>query len=363
MSQPIPEAIRALMRPTAAELEPYDPAFAPSRINLSANENTYGLPEELRVELDKALARTATNRYPDPMAGELREEIAAWHGVAPEQVCVGNGGDELLFNLFLAFGGTGHRMVNVAPTFSVYQLYAELVETEVVTVARDPETYEVDVDALVREAAGAHLVVVCSPNNPTGNLIAPADVARLCEACPGIVLIDEAYGEFSPEGSSAEPLLSRYSNLVVLHTFSKAFCLAGCRVGYVLANPGVVAALAAVRQPYSVSVLDQAAALVLARHREAVAPTVAAICAERQRLQGSLAALPGVRVWPSAANFLLVRLPRAHELRATLRDEFSILVRDFSQDAGLADCLRVTVGMPDENDAVISAVAQILGRY
>ena len=362
MAQSIPESVRALLRPSAASLEPYDPAFTPSRINLSANENTYGLPKDVHRKLVDALASVPTNRYPDPMSGELREAIAAWHGVAPEQVCVGNGGDELLFNLFLAFGGSGHVMVNVPPTFSVYRLYAELVETQVKDVPRDPETFEVDMGALLEAARTANLVVVTSPNNPTGNLLSVEDAARLCEACPGVVLLDEAYMEFASAEDTAEPLLARYDNLVVLHTFSKAFCLAGCRVGYVLSSPGVIGALAAVRQPYSVSVLDQTAAQVLAQERDALASTIATIRSERERLSSGLAALDGVTVWPSAANFLLVRLPDAHQVRCTLRDEYSILVRDFSQAPGLRDCLRITVGTPEENDAVIAAVSQILER-
>lgn len=360
MAEPIPGAIRALLRPSAAKLEPYDPAFTPSRINLSANENTYGLPPEVHRKLAQALAEVPTNRYPDPLSGDLRAAIASWHGVDPSQVCVGNGGDELLFNLFLAFGGSGHVMVNVPPTFTVYRLYAELLETRVVDVPRDPVTYEVDVDALVDAARGANLVVVTSPNNPTGNLMPVDAVARLCQACPGVVLADEAYMEFAEPADSAEPLLATYDNLVVLHTFSKAYCLAGVRVGYVLSSPGVIGALAAVRQPYSVSVLDQAAGLVLAGEREALAPTIATIKAERARLSRGLAALPGVTAWPSAANFVLVRLSQAHQARETLRDDYSILVRDFSQAPGLTDCLRITVGTPQENDAVVDALGQIL---
>lgn len=360
MAITIAPEIRALMRPSAARLEPYDPAFTPTRINLSANENTYGLPPEVRKAVDAALAAAPTNRYPDPLANELRREIASWHDVEPDNVIVGNGGDELLFNLFLAFGGEGHVMIDVPPTFSVYRLYAELVETPVEDVARDPETFEPDEDALIEAAARAHLVVLTSPNNPTGNLVSPELVERLCDACPGIVLADEAYGEFAPEGSSAEPLLASHSNLVVLHTFSKAFCLAGFRVGYLLADPSVIAALAAVRQPYSVSVPDQAGALTLARHRDELAPTIKTIVEERGRLGEALMELPGVTVWPSAANFLLVRLPQAHAMRGKLRDQYSILVRDFSSTPGLADCLRITVGTPEENDAVIAAIAELL---
>lgn len=362
MAVRIPSGVRDLMRPSAAALEPYDPAFSPARINLSANENTYGMPADVRARVSEALAAVATNRYPQPLSDELRAELARWHGVVPEQVCVGNGGDELLFNLLLAFGGSGHTLVNCPPTFSVYRLYAELLETTVVDVSRDPETFVPDVDGLVKAARSAHLVFVTSPNNPTGDLFPARGIERLCGACPGIVLADEAYIEFSGEGASVEGLLAACPNLVVLHTLSKAFCLAGARIGYVLGSPSVIAALNAVRQPYSVNVLSQAAALSVVRNREAFEPTIERIVSERGRLSAALAALPGVRVWPSFANFLCVRLPNAHTARVRLRDEFSILVRDFSQAPGLADCLRITVGTPQENDAVIDSISVINGR-
>lgn len=362
MPQGISDKIRAVMRPSAAALEPYDPAFSQVRVNLSANENTYGMPPEVKAAVDKGLCDAVTNRYPQPLSNELRSELARWHGVGEDHVIVGNGGDELLFNLFLAFGGRDHVLVTCEPTFSVYRLYAELVETTVVDVPRDPETFECDADALVEAASRASIVVVTSPNNPTGNLFPIEQTRRLCEACPGVVLLDEAYMEFAPDGSSAEPLLAEYDNLAVLHTLSKAFCLAGGRIGYVLASPSVVNALAAVRQPYSVNVFSQAAGLAAVRNRKAFEPTIASIASERERLLDELASMEdlGVTVWPSAANFLLVRMPDAHVVRDRLRDEFSILVRDFSSASGLRDCLRVTVGMPDENDALLEALRQLL---
>jgi histidinol-phosphate aminotransferase len=353
--------VRALMRPSAAALEPYDPAFSPVEVILSANENNYGIPPEVKPALAAAVAEAAWNRYPVPLAGELREKLAAWHGVAPEQVIVGNGGDELLFNFFLAFGGAGHALVSCPPTFSVYGLYASMVETPVVEVPREKD-FAPNVDALVEAARTATLVVVTSPNNPTGDLFSRAGVRRLCEACPGIVLVDEAYIEFADPGSSVEDLLDEYENLAVLHTFSKAFALAGARVGYVLANPAVVAAFAAVRQPYSVSVLDQAAALAAVTHRDAFQPVIQAIRQDRGRLSDMLGGLAplGVRVWPSQANFICTRVPHAHDVWRRLRDEHSILVRDFSSTSGLADCLRITVGKPEENDLVVAALKSIL---
>lgn len=358
------DRMRALVQPRLADFEPYDPAFTPTRINLSANENTYPMPAAVRAELDRALAATPLNRYPDPMSGELRAAIAERHGVEPRQVCVGNGGDELLFNFLFAFGGAGRTLLNLPPAFSEYELFAQMSETAVVNVWRDPATFEIPEDEALAAAAEADLVIVTSPNNPTGNLIAPEFAERLCAACRGLVMVDEAYIEFARPGASVQPLRERCPNLVILHTLSKAFGEAGIRCGYVLAAADVIDVFAAVRQIYSVNVLTQAAGLVAIRERAAFAPVVEKICAERARmlagLEGLTAGVIGAVVWPSEGNFLLVRLPGAAEVRRRLRDDYDILVRDFSAAPGLAGCLRITVGTPEENDAVLRALTDLV---
>ncbi|WP_058269961.1 histidinol-phosphate transaminase [Olsenella massiliensis] len=362
MALTIPSDMRPLLRPSAAALEPYDPAFSEVRINLSANENTHELPRAVRESLDGALRQLPTNRYPSALADDLRALVADWHGVGPDQVVVGNGGDELLFNLLLAFGGAGRPLLTFPPDFSVYGLYAGLVETPVLRVGRDPETLRVNEAAALEAAPSANLVIVTTPNNPTGDVVSPDFVAALCDACPGVVLADEAYVEFAGDGADCAALLEEHANLAVLRTLSKAYQLAGVRLGYVLANPAVVAALAAVRQPYSVNVLSQAAASVAVRLREEFEPSIREIREQREHMRTRLEGLAskGVRTWPSSANFLLVRLPRAHEVWGRLRDEHSILVRDFSAAPALADCLRITVGTPAENDAVITALGTLL---
>lgn len=354
------DRVKALVQPHLRTLEPYDPNFTPTRVNLSANENTYDVPAPARALIDEALAATPTNRYPDPMSNDLRDELAAWHGVSRENVIVGNGGDELLYNFLLAFGGPSRTLVNVPPTFSEYAFFASLTQTGVRDVWRDPETFFPQADELVAAAGEASLVILTSPNNPTGD-VAPLElVARVCDACPGLVMVDEAYGEFAEPGTSAEALLAEHDNLLVLHTLSKAFALAGARCGYVIAAPDAIDALAAVRQIYSVNVLTQAAALAAVRARAEFDPTVEKIVSERTRLYESLARVEGVRVWPSEGNFVLVRMAGASRVRERLRDERSILVRDFSYAPGLADCLRITVGTPEENDAVIEALSEIV---
>lgn len=348
------------LRPALRGFEPYDPAFSPCRVNLSANENTHELPEELRAAIDAALLATPLNRYPDPMANELRYALAARHGLARENICVGNGGDELLFNLLFAFGGPGRRVVTCPPDFSEYANFAAMCECEVTPVWRSRDDFSIDADALLAAAGDAALVILTSPNNPTGDLLDRALVERLLERTNALVLVDEAYVEFAPKGASVMDLLPRNPRLMVLRTLSKAFGLAGVRVGYLAADPAVVDALGAVRQIYSVDVEAQAVALAAVRHRDALAPVVADIVSERERLFAGLMELPGVRVWPSAANFVLARVPGAAEVRRRLRDEHSVLVRDFSAAPGLGDCLRLSVGTREENDVLLDALSVIL---
>lgn len=348
--------------------EPYDPAFTPCRVNLSANENTHELPAAVRAAIDAAAASTPLNRYPDPMSNDLRDLLAARHGVAREAICVGNGGDELLFNLLFTFGGPGRAVVTCPPDFAEYANFAKMCETEVVCVPRDLETFEVDADALVAAAAApeAALVILTSPNNPTGNLVDPALVRRLLDETDALVLLDEAYVEFAGtpallgEDKSLAGWVAENPRLIVLRTLSKAFGLAGLRCGYLVAAPAVVDMLGAIRQIYSVDVLAQSVAAAAVSRRDEMAPVVADIVAERGRLSAALERA-GVRVWPSAANFLLVRCKGAGRVRARLRDEYSILVRDFSAAPGLADCLRITVGTRPENDALVDALT-ILAR-
>ena len=247
--------MKELVQPYLTGIEPYDPNFTPTRINLSANENTYPVPAGVREAVDAALAAAPLNRYPDPMSNDLRDELAAWHGVTRENICVGNGGDELLYNFLLAFGGAGRTLLNCPPCFSEYAFFASLCQTEVRDVWRDPATFELDQAAVFAAAPECNLAIVTSPNNPTGD-VAPLDfVAALCDACPGMVMVDEAYVEFADDSfgaaTTAQGLIAEHPNLVILHTLSKAFGAAGTRLGYVIAAPEVIDVFAAIRQIYS----------------------------------------------------------------------------------------------------------------
>ena len=347
--------------PQLAGLEPYDPKYLPAEAFLSANENPCDVEAALRAEIVREIRRTALNRYPDPLANDLRDLIAEANGLDRDQVLVGNGGDELLFDLALAWGGPGRTFLNLPPTFSVYATNAQLTNTRIVEVARRAD-FSLDEEAvLARVAAGdIDYVIVTSPNNPTGER-APEDfVLRLLDATDALVVVDEAYFEFSRR--TLRPYLESHENLLILRTFSKAFSLAGVRVGYVLGHAHVIRELVKVRQPYSVDALSQAAARVVFANRATFEPGIAAIIEERERLMRGLLTLPGVTPFPSDANYILFRMEGADAAWAFLYER-GILVRDFSHAPLLEGCLRVTVGTPEQNDGFLAALRDfIMGR-
>ncbi|MDR0350328.1 MAG: histidinol-phosphate transaminase [Coriobacteriales bacterium] len=353
--------------PALAGLVPYDPKYLPARVYLNANESPYGLSGDVVRELADALADQLLHRYPDPLAKSLRAQIAKLNGVSDGNVLLGNGGDELLFDIMLAYGGAGRKLLTAPPSFSSYELDARLTGTTVVEVPRleregPTRALAVDEEAILRRVAQGDIdvVMLASPNNPTGDALSERFVLELLDASDALVLIDHAYIEFTDERFDMTRHLGNHDNLVLLRTFSKAYALAGVRLGYLLASSTVIGELCKVRQPYSVdtfSVLAGRAALGASRE---IAGQVAQSRTERERLARALEALPGVTVFESEANFLLLRVAGAHDIWQRLYDEWGILIRDFSAASYLTDCLRVSIGLPQENDEFLEAFAKLL---
>lgn len=362
------------MRDDLANLEPYDPDMREVEVMLSANENSYGLPDEVRAEMARRLAEVPAHRYPEATCRRLRGMLGDLWGADPAGIVVGNGGDELIFNLLLAFGGPGRTMVNCTPTFSAYALYAQLTGTAVKNVRRNDD-FSLDEGAVLDAVSKADIVFLTSPNNPSGNTVRPAFVESLAASTDALVVVDEAYGDFADPASSCIDLVGCYDNVCVLKTLSKAYALAGARTGFVIAPVEVANALLAVRQPYSVSRFDQAAAEVAIEMSDALTPACEALVRERPNLEAALEDLgaelrrlhgrPVLRVYPSEANFVLVRIleggsvPTANEVHERLASDFSILVRNFSSTPGLAGCLRVTVGTPEEHRLLLAALRRV----
>ena len=355
--------VRALnsVRQSAPQLQglvPYDPKYLPARAYLSANENPRDVETEIRQKIISAIRKVPLNRYPDPLANDLRDMIAEANGLDRDQVLLGNGGDELLFNIALAWGGPGRKFLNLPPTFSVYAANARLTGTEVIDVPRLAD-YSIDEETVLERVGQGDIdyVIVASPNNPTGKLANEEFLAKLLDATDALVLVDEAYFEFSR--TTMRPYLAMHKNLLILRTFSKAFSLAGVRMGYILGNAEVIREFLKVRQPYSVDAVSQAIAREVFSERQKFEHGIMAIISERDRLLEELGKVPGITVYPSDSNYILFKLEGADKVWEALYER-GILVRDFSHAPMLENCLRVSVGTEEENDEFLAALREIV---
>lgn len=344
--------------PQLEEIVPYDPKYIPAKIMNSANENPRDVEEAIKREIINEVRKVSLNRYPDPLGNELRDMIAEANGLDRNQVLLGNGGDELLFNIALAYGGPSRKFLNMPPTFSVYVNNAQLTNTEVVNVPLRPD-FSIDEEAVLSRVSEGDIdyIIVTSPNNPTGLLASDDFVLKLLDATDALVMVDEAYFEFSR--STLRPYLAMHKNLVLLRTFSKAFSLAGVRLGYLLGNESVIREFMKVRQPYSVDAISQAVGRVVFSNRAKFEPSINEIIEERGRMLEKLATIAGVTVCPSESNYILFRVKNAGEVWNKLFDR-GILIRDFSHAQYLEDCLRVSIGTPEENDAFLDALREIV---
>jgi histidinol-phosphate aminotransferase len=342
-------------------LSPYGAPQIDVPIRLNTNENPYPPPPALVADVAASVAAAAAglNRYPDREAEELRAALASYlgHGLSTAQVWAANGSNEILQQLLMAFGGAGRRALGFVPSYSMHRLISLATGTEWVDGPRRDD-FGVDPDRAVAVVAEQRpdVVFLCSPNNPTGAAL-PRDVlTAVIEAAPGIVVVDEAYAEFS-SSPTALPLLASHPRLVVTRTMSKAFGFAGGRLGYLAADPALVDALRLVRLPYHLSALTQAAAVAAIRHADATLAQVAVLRADRDRMTVSLRGR-GFEVVDSDANFLL--FGRFHDSAATWQGllDHGVLVRD----VGLAGWLRVSVGTTSECDAFMDALREVTGR-
>jgi histidinol-phosphate aminotransferase len=349
------------VKPACRAVGAYTLAAQRAPIKVNQNENPFDLPAEIKERVLRAAAARDWARYPDFDPVELLASLASFAGWRSDGVLAGNGSNELIEATLLVSVGAGTRVVIPEPTFTLYGLMTTLLGGQAVPVPLASDlSYDVESLLAARRATQAPVTIVCSPNNPTGGVLAAEQVARLCADADGLVVIDEAYHEFS--GRTVVPLLHAHPNLIVLRTFSKAMGMAGLRVGYLLAAPELVREINKARLPYNVNFFSQLAALAALEAQDVLAARVALLRSERARLHAGLTGVPGVaRVYPSEANFLLLELARARP-RAVFEalHQRGILVRDVSGYPRLASCLRVSVGTPAENDALLAALAPAL---
>ena len=342
-------------------LDGYHSAQVDVRVRLNTNESPEPPPPAFRDAVAAEVSRVDWHRYPDRAATELRAAIGALHGVDPAQVFVANGSNEVLQTLLLAYAGPGRTVATFEPT---YQMHAQIARVTGATVVEGERASDFTLDPAEVERVIAefspHVVFLTSPNNPTG-LVEPVDrVRQLLELAPGLVVVDEAYAQFADW--SALDLVAEDRPLVVTRTFSKTWSMAGARLGYLVGPTWLVAELEKVVLPYHLDAVKQIAGRLALRFSDDMNDRVEHIVAERERVTAALAAMP-VEVFPSGANFVLFRVrPGALDGRAVWHGlvDRSVLIRDCSSWPRLDNCLRVTIGTPEENTEFLDALADVL---
>jgi histidinol-phosphate aminotransferase len=349
--------IAATIRADVRALAHYPVALAEGWIKLDAMENPYPLPEGARQALAAALAAVAINRYPDGDAQALKTALRdSLRLDAQCALLIGNGSDELIQILTAAVAAPGAVVLAPEPSFVMYRRNAVVARARYVGVPLAAD-FSLDVDAMLAaiECERPALVWLAFPNNPTGNLFDVAGIERILRASPGLVAIDEAYYAFAD--ASFLPRVLEFPNVIVVRTVSK-IGMAGLRLGYAVGHPDWIGELEKIRPPYNVNSLTQAAVPLLLAHADEFARQAAAIRSERTRVDRALAALPGVRTFATQTNFVLARVPDAAAWHQTLRNA-KILVKNLDGwHPLLARCLRITVGTPAENDALLATLAQ-----
>lgn len=352
--------LQELLRPNIRGISPYSSARSEfsgdAEVFLDANENFQDFVEA---------SGSPRNRYPDPFQRELKNRVAELFGISADMLFLGNGSDEAIDLLYRAFAVPGvDKAVILPPTYGVYKVFADVNDIEVIRIPLT-SMFTIDLD-LLRSGLSAEpvtqlkLLFICSPNNPTGNSVDPAALKQVLEMFPGIVVVDEAYQDFSTNPSALE-LLDSYENLVVLRTFSKAWGLANVRFGMAISSPEIAEVLRNIKTPYNLSGPAQEVAAQALDAEALVREGIRNIIASRKQLVEVLKAIPYVSyVYPSDANFILVKVSDADRLYLELR-KMGIIIRNRNKEPGCEGCVRITIGSERENERLVSAMKSLGG--
>lgn len=340
-----------LAKPNIRSLKAYEAKETPCKVKLDANESPYSLDVSKEILSKKVL--TALNRYPDPEAKELKKAISKNLKITPDTILLGNGSDELIYYLTIAFGGP---VLFPVPTFSMYGIISQALGEKPIGIPLDKD-FDLDTDKMLAaiKKYQPKLIFLSSPNNPTGNCFSADRILKIIAASKDIVVVDEAYQPFASEKGFL-PLLKDYKNLAILRTLSK-IGFAALRVGFLLADDGLINEVNKVRLPFNLNALSQATALEAFRNRKVIESHIRNIVSERDRLLNELSSIEGVNPYPSEANFILFSAKNAEGTFQGLVKE-GVLIRNMT--SALKNALRVTIGTPEENDYFIKTLKKVL---
>lgn len=344
-----------LVRKEILSLKPYISKIFPQAAKLDANENPFPWPEGMKEEL--FAENLAFNRYPDGSAQELKTALSEYIGVEQECILTGNGSDELIQLILTVFGGYGRAVIIHPPTFVMYEAAAQVTGTKVIRVPLNKDL-SLDVNGILAaaEKEESSVIILCSPNNPTGTLIPVDQLLKVIQESGKMVVVDEAYAEFA--GYSLNREISNYPNLLVMRTFSKAFGLAGLRLGYLIGQTKTIDLLNRARQPFNVNAFSQRAGIVALRYLDGYKNQVNVIKEETRKLYQGLLEIKDLRVIPTSANFILFQ-PRDPDYWAQELLSRGFLVRNLGEIPVLGKSLRVSAGLPDENRGFLEAIKEI----
>lgn len=344
-----------------ADMPSYDVVERPWEIKINANECNMSLPPLVEERVMNRLGTVAFNRYPNEQYDDLRDQIARNFSMQRENVLIGSGSSEIIEKLFYCFGGSPEaKIVYPQPSFSMYKIYAKAAEATGVPVDLNPEDYSLDIDKFIQTVneEKATLAVICNPNNPTGNAFTVEEIEKIASNIDCAFLVDEAYMEFY--GQTAVRLLAKYPNMIIARTFSKAYGLASCRVGYAIGSPDVMRMIGRAFMPYHMNTLSLVTADVVYQMRDEYVPRIQMVIAERKRMIEELKKVDGVTVYPSETNFVLFHLNNSEDLTKAF-EAASIGVRHFGNAPRLANCLRISMGTRQENDTWLNVLKDFMG--
>lgn len=345
------------VRSDIAELKAYSVPHYKCSVKLDGNESPFDLPSDIREKVQDKLSTVLLNRYPDPGADVLRAKLGNMSGVQPDQIVLGNGSDELIEMIIRAFAGGSGKVLIPVPTFSMYKLSAVTLGCEVIGAELD-RNFDLDLDLFRKhiEQDDPDVIFLASPNNPTGNCFSREKIIQIIESATGVVVVDEAYCDFS--GVTFLDQLSDYPNLIILRTMSK-IGFASLRLGMLYASAEVTKTINKIRLPYNINSLSQAVAETVLENNEALRSNISTIIAERRRVFERMKIIPGIELYASDANFILFKINNADRIYKDLIEK-DILIRNFNSPGRLENCMRVTIGTTEENDAFLKALTEIL---
>jgi len=325
-------------------------------IKIDANESNTNIFQEIMPDIWKNVMKEDINRYPDSEASNLRKAISGFIGVPTEKILCGNGSDELIKMIIDGFVNPGEAVLSHSPTFGMYGVSTK-VSGGIYEEIETDEAFNIDIDKLIAKARDlkAKLIFICNPNNPTGNILEKSQVRRVLKETESILVLDEAYIEFAGESMVDE--IGDWDNLIIMRTLSKAFGLAGLRLGYIIADGPIMETMRAIKPPYNLNRISQRLAAEVLSHASYINKNIEAIRAERERMLGELVKIEQLKVFPTKSNFILLRTDETDRLDEAFKRE-SILVRKYS-GGRLGNCLRISIGLQSENEAVMAVIREV----